>query len=178
MKRYGPFFRMSLFAQLKKQALIVAAVALWIPAVAFGVGVLWNYSNTPGHQAKAPEDWPAGVPVERLMGRPTLVMFAHTQCPCSQASVGELATIMAHARGRLDAHVFFYLAAGEDDSWAKNDLWRSAAGIPGVRVLEDPQGGVARSFGAFTSGQTLLYDSSGRLLFKALRNFDAIGAWT
>jgi hypothetical protein len=45
-------------------------------------------------------------------------------------------------------------------------LRRSAAEIPGVSVLSDPDGAEARRFGAQTSGHTLLFDHTGRLLFS------------
>jgi hypothetical protein len=157
---------MPILAGLKKQAVIAVAVALWVPAVAFGVNALWKYSTTPGSPAAPPLEWPANAPIQQGKGRPTLVMFAHPQCQCSQASLGELAIIMAHARGQLDAAVFFYLPAHEASAWARADLWKTANAIPGVHTYEDREAAVARSFGAFTSGQTLLYDSSGRLLFK------------
>jgi hypothetical protein len=95
-----------------------------------------------------------------------LVMFVHPRCECSSATVGELAIIMAHAQEKLDAHVFFFLPAGEAAAWARTDLWNTASAIPGVRVQEDREGAIAQSFGSFTSGQTLLYDTQGRLLFK------------
>jgi hypothetical protein len=156
-----PFFRGS-----KKQAVLVAAVVLWVPAVTFGISVLWKYSTTPGLPAAPPPDWPASALIKRKEGGPTLLMFAHPQCQCSRASLGELAIIMAHAAGQLDAQVFFYLPAHEASTWAQTDLWRTASAIPGVRVSEDQDALVAKSFGTFTSGQTLLYDSKGRLLFK------------
>ena len=100
----------------------------------------------------------------QAVGRATLVMFAHPQCGCSRASVGELAIIMAHEN--VNASVFFYRPPTESPEWAKTDLWQAAAAIPGVHVFEDPGGHVAQSFGVFTSGQTLLYDSGGHLRFK------------
>ena len=157
---------MSVFAGLKKHAVIAAAVAIWVPAVAFGINVLLNYAITPGHPATPPPVWPVTRLVEPPKHRSTLVMFAHPRCPCSRASIGELAIIMAHAQGRLDAAVFIYLPAEEASSWARTDLWRSASAIPGVRVLEDRGASVAQSFGVFTSGQTLLYDSRGYLRFN------------
>ena len=45
-------------------------------------------------------------------------------------------------------------------------LWTTAREIPGVHVFEDRGAKVAQSFGAFTSGQTLLYNRDGHLLFK------------
>ncbi len=46
------------------------------------------------------------------------------------------------------------------------ELHRRAAAIPGVRVLDDPDGSEAVRFGVATSGHALLYDLSGRLLFS------------
>jgi len=157
---------MSSLPRLKKNLVVAIAVALWIPAVAFGINVLWSYSTTPGRPGTPPLDWPANAPIKRDRGTATLLMFAHPHCECSHASLGELAIIMAHAQGQVEADVFFYLPAGEASAWARTDLWQSASAIPGVRVFEDREAAVAQSFGAFTSGQTLLYDAGGRLVFK------------
>jgi hypothetical protein len=157
---------MSLPTRLKKPLVTVAAVALWISSVGFGMSLLWRYSNTPGHGATPPPDWPADVPIEPAKERSTLVMFAHPNCPCSRASIGELAIIMARSPEKLDAHVFFYFPVHESSAWARTDLWDSAKSIPGVHVIEDPGGAIALRFGAFTSGQTLLYNPDGRLVFN------------
>ncbi len=157
---------MSFLSGVKKHAVIGAAVALWIPAVGFGIGMLWKYSITAGHPAAPPLDWPRTAQVDRAAGRATLVMFAHPQCGCSRASLGELAIIMAHQRDQVNASVFFYRPSAEPPAWARTDLWEMAAAIPGVHVAEDPSGSVAQTFGVFTSGQTLLYSSAGRLEFK------------
>jgi len=157
---------MSFLARVKKDALIGAAVALWIPAVGLGMARLWQYSITAGPPGEPPLDWPRSAPIARLAGRASLVMFAHPQCACSRASLGELALIMAHSRGQLNATVFFYRPSAEPREWTRTDLWRTAIAIPGVQVFEDRDAEAARSFGVFTSGQTLLYDFAGRLLFK------------
>src|SRR5580700_6889106 len=114
---------MSFLAGLRKQFVVVLAVALWVPAVAFGINVLWQYSTTPGRPATPPLRWPVSVPIERAKGRATLVMFAHPQCSCTSASLGELAIIMAHAQGRLDAEVYFYRPADKPLAWMRTDLW-------------------------------------------------------
>ena len=54
---------------------------------------------------------------------------------------------------------------GVSDEWAQSDLWRTAASLPDVTVVRDDDGLEARRFGASTSGQTLLYDEAGVLLF-------------
>jgi len=157
---------MSLVLGIRKNAIIAVAVALWIPAVGYGINALWKYSITAGHPAEPPSEWPRFAPIERAAGRSTLVMFAHPQCPCTRASLGELAIIMAHARDRVNAFVFFYRPSAEPGEWTQTDLWQTATAIPGVRALEDRDGAVAGSFGVFTSGQTLLYGPDGRLRFQ------------
>src|SRR5712692_5114154 len=150
----------------KGNAIVVAAALLWVPAVGFGVQALLRYSNTPGRLAAPPLDWPHGAGVRPEPGRATLMVFAHPQCPCSRATIGELALIMAQHREKLAAYVVFYSPRSKGNDWARSGLWRDAASIPGVKPIEDLDGREALRFGASTSGQTLLYDVSGRLLFS------------
>jgi hypothetical protein len=56
--------------------------------------------------------------------------------------------------------------AGFGPGWEQTDLWRAAAALPGVTVLRDDEGIEARRFGVETSGQTLLYDRRGTLVFS------------
>jgi hypothetical protein len=110
------------FKRLKRQALIIGAVALWLPAVAYGINVMWSYAATPGHPAEPPRFWPATMAIKQGEAHAMLLVFAHPQCECTRATLGELAILMAQANGRLDADVFFYLPRGEDSTWARTDL--------------------------------------------------------
>ncbi len=157
---------MSLTPVLEKKLLVVAAVALWLPLTAFGVSVLWKYSTTPGRAAEPPAKWPFHAPISRTTGRSTLLLFAHPECECSSASLSELGVLLAQAGGSVEADVFFTLPASQAIAWRKSKLFSQARAIPGVRVFEDPESRVAQQFGAYTSGQTLLYDAAGRLLFE------------
>ena len=137
----------------------------WVVAVSCGLGVMLNYENTPGPIGAVAQSWP-GSRIHRAPGRATLVMLAHPHCPCSRASVGEIAQIMAHAQGPVAAYVLFLKPEGSGADWEKTDLWQSAAAIPGVTALADGDGAEARRFGVETSGHTLLFDPQGRLLFS------------
>ena len=139
--------------------------AAWVAAVAAGLRGLLNYENAPGTVASVPKTWPASqIPLAK--DRMTLVMLAHPHCPCTRASVGELAEVMARAQGKADAFVLFSKPAASGADWDDTGLRRDAAAIPGVTVLSDPDGGEARRFGAETSGHTLLFAADGRLLFS------------
>ncbi len=157
---------MSIGALLRKKVALAVVLIVWLPAVAFGINILWKYSTTPGRPATPSAQWPDDTKVDRAPGRATLVMFAHPKCPCTSATLGELAIIMVRTQGQLNADVFFYKAPHTPSDWDRTDLWTAAGAIPGVRVFEDNEGKIAERFGAFTSGQTLVYDPAGRLEFK------------
>jgi hypothetical protein len=150
----------------KKRLILIATGALWLFMIGTGTGFLWNYEGVPGAAAAAPERWPADSRIPRAPDRATLVMLAHPHCPCTRASVGELSRLMTQAQGRVTAYVLFVKPQGFSTEWEKTDLWASAAAIPGVHVLGDDEGVEAARFHSATSGQTLLYDAEGKLLFS------------
>jgi hypothetical protein len=153
--------------KVKKNRLILAACgALWLFMIAVGVGALWSYESTPGVAAAAPDLWPAASRIKHADDHATLVMLAHPHCPCTRASIGELARLMTQAQGRVTAYVLFVKPAGFSDEWVQSDLWASAAALPGVTPVLDDDGAEAELFRAETSGQTVLYDPSGNLLFS------------
>ena len=153
-------------APKSKRILAAALFAItWVASVAFGMRVLFDYENTPGRVGALPPAWPA-TQVERSFDRPTLVMFAHPHCPCTNASVGELAQIMARLEGKIRAYVVFVRPKGAGGDWEDTGLRRSAEAIPGVEVVLDADGAEAQRFGAETSGHTQLFGADGRLLFS------------
>ena len=141
-------------------------MTLWLLVVGGGLSVLWGYENTPGVAASPPPMWPVESQIQRAADGDTLVMLVHPHCPCTRATLGELASIMAHCQGRLKAYVLFLKPTGFSDDWEKTDLWQSAASIPGVYALVDDGGAQANRFHAATSGQTILYDKDGHLIFS------------
>jgi hypothetical protein len=150
----------------KTRSLLIASTIAWLAAVLAGLGLLAGYENTPGLAADAPNRWPTTSRLHLAPEHDTLVMLVHPHCPCTRASLGELASIMAHSQGRLTAFVLFLKPDGFSRDWEKTDLWRTAQGIPGVTAVLDEDGHEAQLFHAATSGQTLLYNVEGRLLFK------------
>ncbi len=150
----------------KARLLLLVGCVLWLSATGVGIGLLWDYENTPGSAAAAPARWPAGSRLQRSAEGATLVLLAHPHCPCTRASIGELSRLMAQAQGRVTAYVLFVKPPGFAVEWEKTDLWSSASAIPGVNVVRDDEGVEAQRFRAATSGQVALYDGGGRLLFS------------
>lgn len=142
------------------------AAFLGLGFAGLGFDLLARYTNTPGMAVVAPMRWPVESRLTKPTDSPVLVMFAHPRCPCSRASVAELAELMAGCTGRVTARVLFYKPKDSAEDWALTDTWKSALSIPGVVVAEDEDGAEANRFGAETSGSLVLYDATGRLLFS------------
>jgi hypothetical protein len=113
----------------------------------------------------APAQWPAHARIVRATDRPTLVMALHPDCPCSRASVNELSVLLARAHQRPAVQVIVCRPDGAPAGWDDSDLVRSARAIPGATVSTDDGGADAAAFGATTSGQVVLFDAQGRVLF-------------
>jgi hypothetical protein len=150
----------------RKKILITTLLgATWLAALAFGGRTLFRYETTPGTVGTVASSWPSVSIVPRQADKPTLLMFAHPHCPCTRASIGELAQIMAHALGKVNAYVLFVKPPNAAADWDDTDLRSTAAAIPGVTVVTDDNGKEAARFGAETSGHTLVFDRNGHLIF-------------
>jgi hypothetical protein len=137
----------------------------WFAAIVSATFLMLVYAYSPSAAGSPPENWPTSSLVSRDAKRSTLAMFIHPHCPCSRASIGELALLMAHGQGLVNAHVFFLKPADMPEDWVQTDTWREAAAIPGVSVHEDDAGAEARLFHVETSGDLVLYDAKGQLAF-------------
>ncbi|MBI1818036.1 MAG: RedB protein [Deltaproteobacteria bacterium] len=145
---------------------LVGLGVVWVCGVGLGLWMLTDYANAPGRAADTPALWPIASSIARVPGRATLIMLAHPRCPCTRASIGELALLMAQTTELVSAYVLFLKPTGFDSDWYRSDLWDSAASIPGVTALADEGGREALRFHAATSGQTILYAADGHLLFS------------
>ena len=145
---------------------IAVVAGLWVAAVAYGQRALLNYDFAAAAPGNPPPHWPSNTAISRAARLPTIVMVAHPHCPCTRATIEELAIIMARLHNRATAAVIFVRPRGFSDAWEKTDLWESAARIPGATVLSDSDGVEAARFGAIASGQTMLFAADGKLLFS------------
>ena len=139
---------------------------LWVVALAVGFRYLVSYELQAGRSTSGPHRWPADAALPRQPERASLVLFAHPRCPCSRATMAELAVIMTRCPNELKTTVCFLAPGDKPEDWTKSGLWQTAAAIPGVDVVADPDGKIAARFGSVTSGQVLLFDREGRRVFS------------
>ena len=149
----------------ERKCVLTAFGVIWVVGLGVGMQILFDYENSSGPPATPPLVWPANSQLQRAQGGPTLVVIAQPHCPCTRATIGELALIMARLQHQVSATVVFSRPRGASEDWEDTDLWHSAAAIPGVIVMHDVGAVEAARFDASVSGQTLLYDASGRLVF-------------
>ncbi len=150
---------------MKNWPLVLLALT-WLAAICTGTGALWVYDSSPGKDTSIPSVWPSQSRMSLSLERPTLVLFAHPDCPCTRASIEELSVLMTHCQKKVDASVVFLQPKGSRENWLHTDLWRSAEAIPGVTVRADEDGLEAGYFQVTTSGHVVLYDVHGKLLFS------------
>jgi hypothetical protein len=141
------------------------AIAGWIGAIGAGLGILMRYQGTASAAASAPARWPADTTLPPPTERPLLLLVVHPHCPCSRASLIELAAIVEASPRPPQVLVLFMRPPGTADGWERTELWERAQRLPGASVRVDVDGREAARFGARTSGQTFVYGPGGELRF-------------
>lgn len=145
---------------------ILVPGALWLIAVVGGFWYLEAYRYQPGVEQAAPQAFPLLDAANPNQERPALLMFLHPCCPCSRASLTELARLQEKLPQSVAITIYVLQLRPVPPGWDETELWNAALRIPGVRVVHDEEGKLARRFGATTSGQVLLYDKGGVLRFR------------
>ena len=145
---------------------VTIMLVLWASTVGTGLGYLVWYSNAPGTTGAPPRKWPVDSAMQPNGDRPTLMMFIHPRCPCTQASLEEFARLLARCKDLANVYAVFVRPPGVAKGWEKAGNWRTASAIPEVNMVVDENGAEARRFGATTSGHVQLYDAEGDLQFS------------
>ncbi len=119
-----------------------------------GVAALYAWAFT-GEIPGGPEQGTAAP-------RARLEVFLHPRCPCSKATVEQLAALAPRLPERADVTVWMVRAAPGQHS----ELAERAAAIPGVTVAYDTDGAAADAEGADLSGHAVWYAADGRVRFR------------
>jgi hypothetical protein len=141
---------------------LIAAVTLWLGAIVSAMALLVSHSRVPGGAGAGLEYWPDDAEIPHSPGIASLVVFLHPECPCSQATIAELARVLSKSRRPIQ--VTACLASWKSEL-NESSLWQATQRIPGVTTVADEEGRIAKWFGASTSGTAMLFDERGKLLF-------------
>jgi hypothetical protein len=126
----------------------------WACLLAYGLYTQYAYATTAGSAGEPPQVFPDAS----KLTRDTVLMFVHAECPCTRASLRELAELV---RGRGAMLVVAPVMTGR---WEDSPAAGIARTIPNLRVFFD-DGTEAARFGAQTSGYVAFYDAQGALQF-------------
>jgi hypothetical protein len=135
---------------------------VWLGLIAVGYAWLLRYGFAPGKIASAPEIIPPSLAPSNSAGHAQIFLALHPRCPCSGATVKELAKILSRIPGTINTTVLVYQPASEGESWLQSSLLDECVNW---RVLSDPDGKLAASLGSLTSGDVVLYDANGKLRY-------------
>lgn len=143
----------------------LALCGLWMAGLVVAIGAMSAHKATP-RAAVQPyiENWPTASRLVRDGRSPTLIMFAHPYCECTRASLAELRELMPRLEGKVRSYILFAQSEGKPAARSENRIL--AESIRGVTVVDDEAAREADRFGATTSGQVMLYDTGGRILFS------------
>lgn len=146
--------------------LFVLGGGVWMALLLAGFSILGREEFAPVSSVSPVMIFPHDSAIQRARDQPTLLFFAHPQCPCTRASLHDLDRLLAETPNKVSVVVVFTLPKGVPAGWENGDLWQSAATMPGVCIFRDVGGREATRFGVKGSGHVLLYDLSGALLFS------------
>jgi hypothetical protein len=158
-------FTVALGAWSPRRAWPIVGLCAWAVAVSAYWGWLATYSYTPGTQQAPPDLRRVSLPLARHGDGYTLLLAVHPQCPCSRASIAELARLASRFRDRLTCILFVYFPRGQTDDWLTTSAIEMARQLPQTQLKIDVDGRRARQFGMNTSGATILYSPQGELEF-------------
>lgn len=144
---------------------LTLAVGLWGALTLCGFASLTMYSQTPGESAFPPHRENARLPFAAPQDKHLLVMGVHPRCPCTRASLGELARIIRFAEGKLACKVLVFQPENATTDWQETDLVSAAKALTDTQVVSDERGTMIADLNMATSGSVVLYDPSGSPLF-------------
>lgn len=141
------------------------AFCLWGGSIAGGSVWLLRYSFAAGKSSAAPRALPSFLKAAPSSIRAQLVLALHPRCPCSMATVRELAKILTQAPETCDVTVLMYQPASEPDRWMEGALLNECRRLK-CQIRPDPDGLLASSLGSLTSGEVQLYAADGTLRYQ------------
>lgn len=143
------------------------ALCCWLLIVVVGMIFLIDYAVKPGHTIPPPERWPSESRLHPDTSKRNLIVFLHPKCPCSHATLAQLSNVKsAPDRHELTVQFVVYCPENEPATWAETSLVEKAKKLSETTPFIDFGGFEIGKFGAQTSGHTMLFDQSGRLLFS------------
>jgi hypothetical protein len=145
---------------MKKRAAALLTVGLiWTASIGLAVRSIMAIERMPGKVGSVSSAWPTAAELQPAPQTATIVLVAHPRCPCTKATLAQLAQIVTRSPRPLKGFVLFTRPSNLPATWTRTSLWEQASEIPGITAVEDVDGRRSALFGAATSGHVFLFDS-------------------
>jgi len=144
---------------------LMLTLLVWAGVIIYGVVILMQYQNKPGITQITSSQWPNPPGISLAKNQPTMLLFMHPYCPCSRATLDNLSRLLVKTHNKVQIYILFFSSSKFPQKWVLSDTWNEASKLPGVHVLIDRDGRIAKQFQASISGQVLLYGTNGHKLF-------------
>jgi hypothetical protein len=154
------FRRQALEPRMRHERVVWIIGFVWLAVIATGLHYWERYDATPG--AVRP---PLAANTKSEGARWRLTVFVHPHCPCTRATLKQVEELV-HAAPNVSVRLMLVRPTGTVSGWERGDLRDAAAEIPDVELICDTDGEMANRFGAETSGQAVLIDPDGRIVFR------------
>jgi hypothetical protein len=153
-------------SDMKSNRRVAILALMWMLSIACGFKVFAEHSTAGGAVGPTQDARPKQSKIHFAPNSFNLVVFIHPKCPCTRATLEELTRLMSGREKSINAHVVVWQPDGVDPEWTNTDLCKTAKEVPGAEVIVDTSGLETLMFGAKTSGQAYLYDTTNKLLFS------------
>lgn len=154
----------------RRHSIITAAVLLWLAALVGGLSVLHSYGGQDAPTDAVVNHWVDVSELGPTSDATTMLFFVHPKCPCTSASIDELAELLREldASKRPDLRVVIRTPERSEIAleWKEEALRGRLAALPNSTLIDDQGGAIARAFGANTSGLLLMFNDAGELTYR------------
>jgi hypothetical protein len=124
-----------------------------------------DFDHTAAPQHTFAKQWPASTQCTLDSVKPTLLMFIHPKCPCSGASLIELADLKRRIGDRVQIQLVYLQPAGAPWECEETKHWVFGRELDPDSPFKDVAGEEHHRFGATTSGEVFVFLPDARLAF-------------
>jgi hypothetical protein len=130
-----------------------------------GGGGFWIYYQS-GRQvaAETPSQWPMTSSLMRQADLPSVILFANPNSPCTTDTLAQLKEAVEGER--VKASIVFWAPEHADEESLNSNNIDQAKQISGATIVFDSKGHEFANFGIQSSGQVIVYDPNGQLVYN------------
>ncbi len=141
----------------------IAVIVVWVSVAHY------EFATSEASVRDATTSWPSNTSLELAKDRPSLFLFMHPRCSCTNATIRELNRMLVggeiSASKRPDVTVVVSLPSHASDKWRETATLKAASHLPQSRIVWDNDGAETSRFQVATSGFVMLYNQHEQQLF-------------